>query len=231
MKLVFYGGGDAEDNEVLDQKLIALTEKKSPKVTYIPSCSYDGEVDFLDFVDRFTPYGVTQYILFPVDIPFDETLLRESLTSDIIYMDGGNTYYFLKWLRKSRMMPLLKRYLLNGGVLAGLSAGAILMTPNIETAGFPSFDRDENYDNIKNLKALNLVPFEFFPHYKSSRRYDAELLKYSKKNRNPIYASADGSGIIFDGEGIQFVGRNFVFDRGQKISLKEKRHFMAQLLK
>ena len=231
MKLVLYGGGDAEDNETLDQKLLSLAGKRRPKMTFIPSCSYDAEVDFLDFIDRFSTYGLTQFIHFPVDIPFDQVLLKEAFKSDIIYLDGGNTYYFLKYLRKSKLIPMLKRYLLDGGILAGLSAGAILMTPSIATAGFPEFDKDENYENMKNLKAMNLVPFEFFPHYKSSRRYDLELIKHSKKIRRPLYASADGAGIIFDGEGIQFVGRNFVFNNGQKISMKQKKSFYSQLSK
>lgn len=231
MKLVLYGGGDAEDNEVLDERLLLLTKKKRPKITFIPSCSYDAEIDFLDFIDRFSSFGVTQFIHFPVDIPFDDVLLKEAFKSDVIYLGGGNTYYFLKHLRKSKMIPLIREYLLNGGILAGLSAGGILMTPNIETAGFPSFDKDENYEDVKNLKGLNLVPFEFFPHYKSSRRYDLEILKHSRKSKYPLYASADGSGVIFDGEGVQFVGRNFVFSKGQKKSMKQKKSFLAELAK
>jgi dipeptidase E len=62
------------------------------------------------------------------------------------------------------MLPLLKKFIQDGGILTGLSAGAIMMTETIEMAGYPPFDCDENEDNLKNLKSLNLVDFYFFPH-------------------------------------------------------------------
>ena len=97
------------------------------------------------------------------------------------------------------------------------------MTPNIQTAGFPNFDRDENDENIKNLSALNLVNFEFFPHYKNSRRYDSELLRYTQKTKIPLYAMPDGSGIVIDQSFLKFSGKAFCFFRGQKMPIKGMR--------
>ena len=101
----------------------------------------------------------------------------------------------------------------------GMSAGAILMTPNIESAGFPSFDRDENEERITNLKALNLVPFQFFPHYVNSRRYDRVFLSRSRRSSHPLYGCRGDSGIIVDGGKLSFVGRCYGFYRGCKIPL------------
>src|SRR5690606_32920603 len=104
-----------------------------------------------------------------------EVLKQEVFKSDIIHLSGGNTFYFIKHLRQAKLLKDFKEFLNNGGVLTGLSAGAIIMTRSIQTAAFPSFDRDENEDNVRNFKGMGLVNFEFFPHYKNSLRYDREI--------------------------------------------------------
>jgi dipeptidase E len=219
VKLVFYGGGDEADNFELDQLCMSLSEKIRPKMTYIPSSSYESEVYFKEFVNQYAPHGVTQFIHFPIDIPYDSIIMNEAFKADIIHLAGGNTYYFLKYLRKNGLIKKLKEFVANGGILTGLSAGAIIMTPNIETAGFPDFDRDENDSNLSNLKAMNLVRFEFFPHYKSSKRYDRELINYSKSIDIPVYACPDGSGIIVEDHSIKFHGRAYCFFQGKKMMI------------
>lgn len=218
MKLVFFSGGHDFENIQLDNGLIELVENKNPQISYIPSCSYLCDQDFQEFIKQYSKHGIHNIINFPIDIPFTEVLKREVLKSDIIHLSGGNTYYFLKYLRKSGMLQDLKRFVKNGGILTGLSAGAIIMTKSIETAGFPDFDKDENDERLRNFSGMGLVNFEFFPHYKNSKRYDREILEYSKKSVNPLYACPDGSGIIVKNDEIRFIGKTFCFYKGKKIS-------------
>lgn len=219
MKLVFYGGGHDFENIVLDEELLSLTNCKSPQITFIPSCSYSAHIDFRDFVNQYSKFNINRFLNFPIDTYISPVLLREALQSDIIHLAGGNTFYFLKHLRKNKMLGELKRFVKNGGILTGLSAGAIMMTNNISTASFPEFDRDANDDNVKNYSALNLVDFEFFPHYKNSSRYDFELKKYSKEIANPLYACPDGSGIVVNREQLSFVNKVFCFYQGKKFKV------------
>jgi dipeptidase E len=219
MKLVFYGGGDEEDNVSLDDALMSLANKK-PQITYIPSCSYQAEVDFQDFVRQYRRFKTTKFVYFPIDIPFDSILKREAFKSDIIHLSGGNTFYFLRCLREAGLIQELKNFVRRGGILTGLSAGAIIMTPTIDTASFPEFDRDENDENLKNYKSMGLVNFEFFPHYRNSRRYDLELMAHSKKMNMPLYACPDGCGIVVDNDSISFIGKAYCFYQGKKMSIK-----------
>ena len=140
-------------------------------MTYVPFCSEGHNVFYQRFIRRYKPYGATHFDCIPIDDP-TLTLQRNTkeriLNSDIIYLSGGNTYYFLKYLRSSGIDKLLQSHVAKGGVLGGLSAGSIIMTPNIHLAGYPAFDRDENAVGIKNLHGLNLVNFEFFPYYRNS---------------------------------------------------------------
>lgn len=219
MRLVLYGGGDAEDNTEVDLQLLDMVQSSNPILTFIPACSYHGEADFMDFVTQYKRFRVKRFLYFPIDTHVDRVMLREVLKSDIIHLSGGNTFYFLTHLKRSGMLAELKNFVEKGGILTGLSAGGIVMTPSIDTAGFPSFDRDDNDDNLKNLKSMGLTKFYFFPHYKNSKRYDFELLEYSKKLKHPLYACPDGSAIIVDEDNITFSGKTFCFYQSKKFVL------------
>lgn len=219
MKLVFYSGGLEKDNASLDRAFIELLGKKNPVVTFIPSSSYLSEQEFKNFVKHYSKFKISRFIHFPVDVPFDKILLQEVMRSDAIHLAGGNTFYFLNSLRKAKLLPQLRNFARNGGVLTGLSAGAIMMTENIDMAAYPEFDRDENTVNISNLSALNLVDYLFFPHFKNSPRYDSVFKKYTRLNKKVIYACPDGAGIVINGEELRFIGRCYAFADGHKFTL------------
>ncbi|MFL5784615.1 MAG: Type 1 glutamine amidotransferase-like domain-containing protein [Bacteriovoracaceae bacterium] len=217
MKLVLYSGGLEKDNRSLDRSFLDLLSKKNPVVAFIPSSSYLSEQEFKAFVRHYSRFKISRFIHFPIDVPFDRIMFQEVMRSDAIHLAGGNTFYFLNSLRKAKLLPELRKYVLEkNGVLTGLSAGAILMTENIEMAAYPEFDRDENNVNLKNLSALNLLNFAFFPHFKNSARYDAVFRKYSRTKKKVIYACPDGAGIVVADDEIRFVGPCFGFAGGQK---------------
>lgn len=219
MKLALYSGGHDFENKEMDRNLLEMAGKKNPQVTFIPSSSYLSHLDFKEFVRQYKKHKIERFIHFPIDAPFSSVLKKEALRSDIIHLSGGNTFYFIKHLRKSKMLKELKDFALRGGIITGLSAGAIIMTRSIHTAGFPEFDRDENEDNVSNFRGMGLVNFEFFPHYKNSLRYDKEILNYSVTTHNPIYACPDGSGIVISPTEKRLVGKCFCFFQGRKFLL------------
>lgn len=219
MKLVFYSGGDEKENRQLDKSFVELLGKKNPVVAFIPSSSYLSDQEFKAFVKHYSKYKITRFIHFPVDVPFDRIMFQEVMRSDVIHLGGGNTFYFLNSLRKAKLLKELKAFVLRGGILTGLSAGAIMMTENIEMAGYPEFDRDENTVNLKNLSSLNLVDFAFFPHFRNSARYDKVFRDYTRKNPKTVYACPDGSGIIVNGPEMRFIGKCYAFTGGQKFTL------------
>jgi len=220
MRLVFYSGGYPDENYELDNILLKHLAPKRPQVTYIPSSSDDADVHFRDFVRWYQRFNVKRFINFPVDVPISHTMLYQVLCSDIIHLSGGNTFYFLKHLRSQGLLKLLQDYSAEGGIITGLSAGAILMTPDITTASFPTFDCDDNYDGVTNFSAMGLVNFEFFPHYRNSKRYEQELRLHSKSSKRPIIACPDGSGVVVNSSQITLVGKPVCFHNGDKLIIK-----------
>ena len=73
--------------------------------------------------------------------------IAETLSkNDFIYISGGNTFYLLQELRKSKSDKLIAEHIENGKIYIGSSAGSIVLAPNIEYA--------EKVDDIKKAPVL-----------------------------------------------------------------------------
>lgn len=120
---------------------------------------------------------------------------------DIIYVQGGNTFYLLKHIRLSGFDKVLKKLLKKGVIYVGVSAGSIVAGKNIKTAGWYG---DKNAVNLISLSALNLIPYNIFVHYKPEF---AELIKSkSKKEKNNLKVLTDGEALFVFGKKITLVG-------------------------
>jgi dipeptidase E len=220
MSLILYSGGlsdrrTAKLNAALHEELFRIIGKGAP-ITYIPSWSdEDAPVYFNEFKRALRPFGGRRFCYFPIDRPFSKSALREALRSPAIYLSGGNTFYFLNQLRKNGLAPLLRKHVRRGGTLLGVSAGSIIMTPTIRMADCVPGEADDNFLGLKNLKALNLVPFECYPHYQASAASRRVLSRLSKNTVAPIYAYPDGSGIIVEDARASFFGKVTAFHAGR----------------
>lgn len=220
MNLVLYSGGAPRDNRNLSQEVSKLLlGVESPVVTFIPSDERDMWEDYVDFKAQFSSRRF-RFRLAAIHRPMGPAEKAEIFASDAIFLGGGNTFYFLQTLRERGLLTRLKNFVKRGGLLMGLSAGGIIMTPSIKTASVPSLDADDNYVGIKNLRAMGLVPFEFSPHYTAHPEVDAELRAYSAKLDYPIYAVGDGGGLVVKNGKIRRVGDVAVFRNGRKRRLQ-----------
>jgi peptidase E len=88
-----------------------------------------------------------------------------------INLSGGNTFRFLKSIKERGAESRLVEYARNGGILIGVSAGAMILTPSIESAFICG---DVNTVGLSDLEGLELVSFFFDPH---SSKQDTNLVK------------------------------------------------------
>jgi len=123
---------------------------------------------------------------------------------DIIFVEGGNTFYLLNAMRKCNFEKVIRKLLKQGKVYVGVSAGSIVAGKTIKTAGWNN--RDKNNVKLKNLKGLNLVPFDIFVHYQPE---DEELIKKQlprKGQRKKLKILTDRQAILVQGKEIIFIG-------------------------
>jgi len=221
MRLVLYSGGQLRSNHKLHQKVVELARQKHGKkpltMTYISFCSENSSIFFYRAKRRFSANGVQNFFCLNVDNSPSSADIKTAFKSDIIYLAGGNTFYYLKHLRESGVLPKLKAFAEKGGVIAGLSAGGLIMSPTVALAADEGLVPDENEVGMKNFKSLGLFNFEFSPHYEGGPREIKAHLAYSKKTRFPIYAVEDGSGIVIDGNEIIVYGNATIFNRGTQM--------------
>lgn len=96
---------------------------------------------------------------------------------DMVYIAGGNTFKLLHDIRSTVGEAAITQLITSAKLTIGVSAGAILLTPSIEIA--EQVLTDVNTTGLTNHNGLNLVDFEFLPHYDDSL---AERLDIYKKS-------------------------------------------------
>src|SRR3989338_9654086 len=103
------------------------------------------------------------------EIDLDETKgeeLRNLLKKfELVYVEGGNTFYLLKAIRESDFENIIKELLPQGLIYMGASAGSYVACPTIEMAGLRHQNKYDHY-GVTNFSAMNLVPFLLSVHYK-----------------------------------------------------------------
>jgi len=128
--------------------------------------------------------------------------LRDVLnTIQIIFVAGGNTFYLLEQARKSGFTELVPELVDKGVIYIGSSAGSYLACPTIEVATWKHQDR--NIVGLKDLTALNLVPFLLSVHYKPE--YKGVIEENVTKTKYPVKILTDKQAIIMQNDRVRLV--------------------------
>lgn len=134
----------------------------------------------------------------------NEKELRGVLANkDVIYVEGGNTFYLLKSVRESGFNEVIKDLIESGVVYIGSSAGAYIVCPTIEMATWKHQDKYDNY-GVTDFTALNLVPFMITAHYSPENR---GLLKEKVQiSKYPVRVLTDEQAILIQDGKIKLIG-------------------------
>jgi peptidase E len=219
MRLVLFSGGYWKDNRDLLSALWCHRVNQARHLVYIPSWHGDScKKDFETFARQLKKSTIQKFTYFPLDRKLKPHDYKDLKNADIIFFDGGNTYFLLHYLKQHKLIDWFYKNKKNK-VFAGLSAGAICLSPNINLAAIPSNDADEEMFSVS-VEALNLTQFEISPHFTNSKKENKEILDYSKKSNNLILALNDGSGVIIENDKTQFLGKISGFFQGKKFKIQ-----------
>lgn len=117
------------------------------------------------------------------------------LSSNIQLISGGNTDKLLYYLRRLGLDKAIIQFWEKGGVvLSGFSAGAIVLTPSVETATTGVDEREEL--GLTDLRGLGIVPFHVWPHYDASQY--AELQEYRSKHNVEVRTIGDEECLVVE---------------------------------
>ncbi|GGH60272.1 dipeptidase [Paenibacillus silvae] len=96
-----------------------------------------------------------------VDIEFDDPQIL--VHRDVIYINGGNPFTLLYYAKKSGADEIIKTLAAQNVIIVGVSAGALLLGPNINIVDF--FTPQMNTMDLTDFKALGVTDKLIFPHY------------------------------------------------------------------
>lgn len=125
---------------------------------------------------------------------------------DIVFVEGGNTFYLLKAMHKCNFGRIMKKLLKHGKVYIGASAGSIVAGKTIRAADKFGTGNREHF-RVKNLKGLGLVNFDVFPHY--TPEY-AELIRKKlpwKWQRKKLKIITDEQAVLVQGKEVSLIGK------------------------
>lgn len=195
--LVLYSDQIPPHTDAIDQALIAMLPA-NPRIGYIPSSPDPDRIWFKEREFYYARYGATLEF-FGLETEFRPERTPDLLSCDAIHLTGGNTFQFLYWLRERNLMDKLKSYT---GALIGVSAGAILMTPTVETS---SICGDVPYPPLKDQTGLGLVDFAVVPHVTSQE----PITELAKTYPGKVIGLPDGSGIVVRDSKLEIFGPIF----------------------
>ncbi|HLF78816.1 MAG TPA: peptidase E [Dehalococcoidia bacterium] len=181
------GLGGTRDDGLLDDYLLALTGKESPRVCLIPTASGDNDAIAVWFYNSFTSDRCrpSHLALFNRKV---EDIRSFLLAQDLIWVSGGNTAAMLAIWRQHGVDAVLREAWQEGVVLSGSSAGA--------NCWFEACSTDSFGPSLAPLNdGLGFLAGSFCPHY------DGEV------NRRPTLERFLTSGSLQDGYAVDnYVG-------------------------
>lgn len=183
MKFILHSDQSIKLTADLDVNLIrSLTGKKNPKIGYIPAAPDPRRKHFEEKAHYYSKIGFTDMgFLEPTDMERD---CDDFFSRDLIHLSGGQVTEFRDRLVLSGLDLKISAFLKRGGVILGVSAGAMVLQKSFGLVRFLGEKGD--------FKGLGFFDFEVSPH---TNEYFPDLRRledYSLKSKCTVYALNDG---------------------------------------
>ena len=206
-KIVAIGGGDMGNHETsaIDQEILRLTGKRRPKALLIPTATYDS-VDTWETFQRIygKELGCETDVLWLLDRdPKFEVLEELILSSDLVYVSGGNTLKMMRRWRKLGVDRVLNEAYTRGIVLSGVSAGAICWFNDGHSDSMHSYN-PQNWKYIR-VKGMGIIDALACPHFNAA----TDGIKREQDFRQMVQARG-GMGVGIDNNcALEFIDDTF----------------------
>lgn len=185
-KMVLIGGGDIGrgttpyETKKIDEEIVKMTDKENPNFLFIGLASSFSD-SYYDIIKKiYKNLGCNPAYLKKKNIINNPDIVKDKISAaDIIYIGGGDSIKLINEIKENKIDILLKEAYEKGTVIAGISAGAILLSK----AGFSDslILRGES-TNYTFIEGLNFNDLNICPHYSENEQKTKEL-KESIENR------------------------------------------------
>ncbi len=201
-RIVAIGGGEIRQGETLliDREIITMSGTDHPRLCFIPTASEDAPGYITAIEQHFgTELGCEVSALTLYKQPYSHTEMEDLiLSSDILYVGGGNTRAMLHKWAHTGLDSLIRQAWDRDIILSGLSAGALcwfsLGCSDSETFDDPSAP-------LMMIEGLGLVDLTLCPHFDSEPGRRPGFQALLREHPQPGITLEDGTALrILDGQ-------------------------------
>lgn len=179
------------------------TEIEDKIFAYLPVEGKNCKPEFIEFWEDIAKRFNAEFLLIDITSEHPEEEREKLMRANILVITGGNTFELLHNVRQTGLDGSILNFAKKDNfVIAGWSAGALLMSPTIEVASLPWRDdsktpMDRDKWKTEDLTGLHLVNFEIFPHF-DNLLHQSIFENYNKKKNGNVRALTDDEYIIID---------------------------------
>jgi len=178
------GGGFGRSNSscLIEQYILSLSNKDSPKICFIPTATGDDNSYIVRFYSVFLHLNCipTHIEFFKRTIDINDHIMKQ----DIVFVGGGNTKSMLAVWNDWGMNNILNKAYNNGVIMSGVSAGAICWFANGIT--------DSWEKKLRIMPCLDFISGTCCPHYDEEASRIPYVNKVLKEKKIPYCISIEG---------------------------------------
>jgi len=229
VKIIAIWGGEIREKTTLDidKEIIRFSGKKNPKILFIPTASSDSEWYFSSIKQNFESIWWIVDVLYLIKENLSIKEISEKiLSSDIIYVGGGNTLKMMTLWRKLWVDKILDQALEKDIVLCGLSAGSMCWF----TYGQSDSRKLIHHDQFIKVTWLGYISALHCPHYNSEIYRDKDLKRMMRKTTWVAIALEDNCAIQIQNDTYRIITSN-ENAKAYRIYWKEGKYYKEQIQK
>ena len=214
------GASSSTDSDNTSKITLFLTSAGTPAlpaiIPLLPSKPENMKVSYVTtaaVVDGVVPESVNKNIEviekagFKVDKIDISTLSPEDMEdafsgTDLIWVGGGNTLFLLQEVRKSGFDDFLTKKIIEGIPYVGVSAGSIILGPDLEFELYAS-----KTPELDSYEGLNIFPYAPYVHFDAewTKEFYIDILKFSLENNKSFITLRDDQFIYVTGKKWQVI--------------------------
>ena len=121
---------------------------------------------------------------------------------DVVHVEGGNVYYYLKQFRKNGYMDDIRDFIERDGVYIGISAGSTIMSKVVDE----KLTSDENFFDLKDISGFGYIDFNLLVHWDTKdEKYLTSFVKYSWEAGKKVISLSDQQAVLIQNNGFKII--------------------------
>ena len=239
MRLVLIGGGEngrvksnghrtKYETRIIDEEIIKLSNIENPNILFIAHGMKDeeGELNYYNLIRN--TYGKLLHSnlkqLLSSDLKNIDKVKELLDWSEVIYIGGGNTMNMLKLWKSYNFDNMILEYAKSKRVIAGLSAGANILSKKSLTDSLKDISEDNPFVLMDGLSLINII---FVPH---ANKDDKEIIikELIKDEKIPTLLLSNCMSLFIDDDKYKLVSSISIEDKikpyAKKVYYKDNKY-------